>query len=97
MIGGTVGDCEKRRLRTANLFQPDEISRRQVDPIVVVDIIADSEHRIGGSAGVRSLDQLNEGVSAAEVVGTVRANTAIIRAAGILQQWSNLQLLRGFI
>ena len=97
MVSRTVGDREKRSLSATNLFQADEITGRHVDAIVVVDVIADSEHRVGGSAGIGSLDLLHKGVSAAEVVGTVRANTTVIRAAGILQQWTNLQLLRSFI
>ena len=76
--------------------QANEIAGRHVDPIVVVDIIADGEHCIGGSVGSGRLNQLHISVSTGEIIGIDRANTAITGAGDILQQWANLETLRGF-
>ena len=96
MIGRIVGDRKKCCLRASNLLQPDEIARRHVNPIVVVDVKSDGEHCIGGSAGIGCLNQLNIAVSACEVIGTVRANTAVTGAVDILHQRAYLETVVGF-
>ena len=91
-----IGYRKERRLSGANLPLANEIAGRHVNPIVSVDVIADGEHRIGGSVGSGRLHQLNKAVSVAEIKGIDCSNTAITGAGDILQQWSNLEALRGF-
>ena len=65
------------------------------DPVVSGDTTADGEHCLALRVRRGSLHELNIGVSVAESVGVDGAHTAITRARDILQQWSNLETLRG--
>jgi hypothetical protein len=90
-----IGKCKQRRLSRANLAQAVQSAAFNVEPVVGLHSVADGEHRICSGIGSRSLDQFNIAICVAKTVTINGTKAAVMRAAGVLQQWPNLQPLAG--